>query len=149
MTKEAFFKYFEQVTKEMLEISKKKNSDYTGVHSSPFSNFERVEQLGICTTEQGFLTRMTDKLCRIASFCAKGELLVKDESVTDTLQDLANYCILMMAYLKNKAGDTDPANASQMPLPIDITLCTTGGDTTISTLPPDIYQPFRNREYST
>lgn len=117
MTKEEYFKFFEATTKQMLDICKKKNADYTGTDASPFSNFERVETLGICTTEQGFLTRITDKLCRVSSFCAKGELQVKDESVTDTLQDMANYCILMMGYLKSKRPETDPASSAQLPLP--------------------------------
>lgn len=118
MTKEEYFKFFEATTKQMLEVCRKKNADYTGKDASPFSNFERVETLGICTTEQGFLTRITDKLCRVSSFCAKGELQVKDESVTDTLQDMANYCILMMGYLRSKQPETDPAGAVQLPLPL-------------------------------
>ena len=102
MTKEEFFKEFELLTTSMLDVAKRKNADYTGVGVSPFSNFERVSQMGICSTEQGFLTRMTDKMSRIASFCAKGELQVKDESVEDTLKDLANYSILMLLYIKSK-----------------------------------------------
>lgn len=102
MSKEEFFKFFESTTLQMIEVSRAKNADYTGIGTSPFANFERVEQLGICSTEQGFLTRMSDKLSRVASYCAKGELQVRDESVTDTLQDLANYSILMMGYLEQK-----------------------------------------------
>jgi len=60
-----------------------------------------VEILGI-TTEQGFLTRMMDKMKRIASFAEKGELQVKDESVTDTLRDLANYACLLAGYIESK-----------------------------------------------
>ena len=73
MTKEEFFIFFKQTTDNMYNISRSKNSDYTGLGVSPYANFERVEQLGICTTEQGFLTRMSDKLSRIASYCAKGD----------------------------------------------------------------------------
>lgn len=101
-TKEQYFEFMEAETKKMVEIARAKNADYTGIGKSPFSNFERVEQMGICSTEQGFLTRMTDKLSRIASFCAKGELQVKDESVEDTLRDLANYSILMLGYIREK-----------------------------------------------
>ena len=68
----------------------RKNKDYTGGSDDPFANFKSVEVLGI-STEVGFLTRMMDKMKRIASFVHKGELAVKDESVTDTLQDLSNY----------------------------------------------------------
>lgn len=103
-------KYVETRTARMLEICKAKNADYAGVNADvdPFANFARVEALGICKTEVGFLTRMTDKLCRIASFVAKGTLMVKDESVEDTLLDLANYCLLLGAYLAEKKRSKEP-----------------------------------------
>jgi hypothetical protein len=40
-------------------------------------------------------------MARIASFVKNGELKVKDESVQDTLLDLANYSMLFAAYLKS------------------------------------------------
>ena len=39
---------------------------------------------------------------RIATFVNNGELKVKDESVKDTLQDLANYAILFAGYLESE-----------------------------------------------
>jgi propanediol dehydratase large subunit len=42
---------------------------------------------------------MMDKMKRIGSFVENGELMVKDESVLDTLQDLANYSCLMAGYI--------------------------------------------------
>ena len=94
--------FFEKTTTRMVDTMKKKNADYGGAVPDPFANFVQVETLGIATAEQGFLTRMTDKLCRVASFAKNGELQVKDESVSDTLLDLANYSLLMMAYLESK-----------------------------------------------
>lgn len=94
-------------TTKMLSICKAKNADYAGhgVQADPFANFSRVEALGIATTEQGFLTRMADKMSRLASLTTAGvEAKVKDESVEDTLLDLANYCILLAAYRRDKAG---------------------------------------------
>lgn len=88
----------------MIATTKAKNADYTGSNADPFSNFTRVEILGITTAEKGFLTRITDKFCRIISFDQRGELSVKDETVEDTLMDLANYCILMAGYLRHKRG---------------------------------------------
>ena len=102
MNKKEYLKEFEQLTTKMLETTKKKNSDYTGDDSSPFKNFTMVETMGFSTTEQGFLTRMTDKIMRVASFVKNGTLQVKDESATDTLLDLANYSLLMICYLKSK-----------------------------------------------
>ncbi len=102
MTKDEYMKLHEELCQKMMTITKAKNADYTGGSADPFANFARVEALGICSTEQGFLTRMTDKLCRINSFVQKGTLQVKDESVEDTLLDLANYSILLIGYLKSK-----------------------------------------------
>lgn len=105
MNKDEYFKFHNEFTEQMFNISKSKNEDYTGKGDDPFANFTRVEMLGICNTEQGFLTRMSDKMARLASFVQKGTLQVKDESVKDSLQDLANYCILMAAYLESKKND--------------------------------------------
>lgn len=102
MTKEDYLKFHRECLEKMAKITAAKNADYTGIGDDPFANFTRVELLGICSTEQGFLTRMMDKLSRITSFVQKGELQVKDESVEDTLLDLSNYCILMMGYIKSK-----------------------------------------------
>jgi hypothetical protein len=111
MTKAEYFEYHADCVTRMTAITKAKNADYTGGGDNPFANFTRVEGLGICSTEQGFLTRMTDKLCRLASFAQKGTFQVKDESVEDTLLDLANYCILMAGYLKSKRP-AEPTTAS-------------------------------------
>jgi hypothetical protein len=102
MTKKEYFEFSEEFFNSCIEISKKKNADYTGKNDDPFSNFQSVNVLGI-STEHGFLTRMMDKMKRIASFTENGELQVKDESVTDTLKDLANYSCLLAGYLKSKA----------------------------------------------
>jgi Nucleotide modification associated domain 1 len=101
MTKSDYFEFAEEFFDNCVTVSRKKNADYTGGNDNPFSNFESVEVLGI-KTEQGFLTRMMDKMKRISSFVEKGELLVKDESVTDTLSDLANYSCLLAGYIESK-----------------------------------------------
>ena len=101
MNKPEYFQFAESFFNECIEISKRKNADYTGVNQDPFANFKSVESLGI-STEAGFLTRMMDKMSRIGSFVSKGELQVKDESVLDTLRDLSNYSCLLPAYIKSK-----------------------------------------------
>lgn len=102
MTTAEFLDWFEVQTKEMARICRAKNADYSGADHDPFLNFKRVELMGIATTEQGFLTRMTDKLCRIRNLTEK-EAQVKDESIRDTLLDLANYSLLMAGYLESKS----------------------------------------------
>lgn len=94
--------FVEEKAKLMIDTVKKKNADYSGIDQDPFANFTKVELLGIARTEQGFLTRMTDKFMRINSFVQTGTLKVKSESVEDTLLDLATYSLLFAAYLKSK-----------------------------------------------
>ena len=103
MTKqEEYLKDFKEITEEMYKITQAKNSDYTGDSDQPFKNFTMVETMGASTTEQGFFTRMTDKVMRIAGFLKNGTLKVADEKIEDTLMDLANYCILFICYLRSK-----------------------------------------------
>jgi len=102
MTKPEFLVFHRAMCDEMIATTQRKNSDYSGADPSPFHNFTIAEKLGICSVEQGFLVRMSDKVARVISFMQKGELLVKDESVHDSLLDLANYCLLMSGYLKSK-----------------------------------------------
>lgn len=104
MTKEQYLQFHRECTEKMFAITKAKNADYTGTSTDPFSNFSKVQEMGICSTEQGFMVRMHDKMARLTSFVQKGILEVKDESVEDTLLDLSNYCILMAGYLRSKKG---------------------------------------------
>lgn len=103
-TREWYIELHKSLCHRLIEITARKNADYTGgsTENDAFANFRQVEKLGICSTEIGFLTRMTDKMSRLNSFVKKGELQVKDESVEDTLLDLANYCILMIGYIRSK-----------------------------------------------
>lgn len=101
MTQEQYLKRFEQITKQMLEITKAKNNDYSWKdNSNPFKNFEAVETFGI-KTEDWFITRMTDKLMRISNL-TRQEASVSDEKITDSLLDLSVYAILMKIYLEQK-----------------------------------------------
>lgn len=102
MDKKEYLKNFKELTDRMLEITTAKNKDYTGDDNSPFKNFTMVETMGFASTEQGFLTRITDKVMRVSSFVKHGILHVADEKVEDTLLDCANYCLLMICYLRSK-----------------------------------------------
>lgn len=102
MNKNEYMSYHKSMCDRMVETTRKKNADYTGKTDDPFANFRRCEQLNICSVEVGFLTRMTDKMARINSLIQNGKALVEDESIEDTLIDLANYSILMAGYLASK-----------------------------------------------
>ena len=100
MTREEFIKQFEETLTYMYETMKKKNADYAS-DDNPFGNFELVKQLGLTSIETGILVRMSDKMARIANLLDK-DAQVKDEAITDTLADLANYSVILKIYLDNK-----------------------------------------------
>jgi hypothetical protein len=94
-----------------ISIMRRKNADYTAKSDDPFANFtalNRVSGIPGCT-EIGFLNRMQDKFMRLCAFVKSGSLEVKDESVIDTLADLANYSAIFAAYLHNKSIETGQA----------------------------------------
>lgn len=105
MNKQEYLTFHRQFCDDMILITKKKNADYSGSGDDPFNNFRHIGNLvqvkDIDIVAVGFLTRMSDKMGRIGSFISNGELQVKDESIKDTLADMANYSILFAGYLQD------------------------------------------------
>lgn len=104
MNQKELLDFTEKTFKELLDILKKKNQDYTNSSKdvNAFKNFCLIEHYNVGTVEQGFFSRLSDKFSRLATFISAGELHVKNESVEDTLKDLANYSILLLAYIESK-----------------------------------------------
>lgn len=100
--RDKYMQYHAEMCDKMVQMTKKKNHDYSGFDDDPFANFKVVELCGIATVEEGFLTRIMDKVSRVNSFVKQGVLEVEDEKIEDTLLDLANYSILMSGYIKSK-----------------------------------------------
>lgn len=63
-----------------------KNHDYGNSASDLYNKFGLIS----------YIVRMNDKMSRINTLI-KREAEVKDEKITDTLLDLANYCLLAVA----------------------------------------------------
>ena len=77
-----------KICKELNEIYINKNHDYGDSFGDTF------RKLGIISA----VTRITDKTNRLQSLCKK-EQKVNDESIRDTLMDLANYAIMTIIEL--------------------------------------------------
>ncbi len=107
MTKQEYMEFHKEFCGKMMEVTKKKNADYSGSGDDPFNNFRHIGNFvvvpGLDLVAVGFLTRMSDKFSRIGSFISNGTLQVQDESVEDTLHDLANYSALFAGYLREKS----------------------------------------------
>ena len=85
-------KRFYQLLDEISDLHSRKNHDYAGKQDS-LANFRECERIGT-SAFRGCIIRMMDKYMRICNFINAGELKVKDESVKDTLRDLAVYSLI-------------------------------------------------------
>lgn len=97
-THDDFIKRLTELYARNVSISKAKNADYAS-DGDPFKNFRTSEIYGIPVTK-AILVRMSDKMSRIANLLDK-EAQVRDESVLDTLSDLANYAMIMRMYIEH------------------------------------------------
>ena len=105
-SKEDYLEYQQNLLAKCIDLSQKKNADYTGATDDAFANFRNSEIVGV-SVEKGMLVRLMDKISRVKSFIDKGELMVKDESVEDTIMDIINYACLLGGYInETKDGDT-------------------------------------------
>ena len=77
---------------EMRRIHDKKSHDYAE-QDDLYKNFKECEDMGI-PAWKGIVIRMTDKMSRVKGFCKRDNLAVDDESIEQTLLDLANYSLL-------------------------------------------------------
>lgn len=85
---------FKEIASELASLYERKNSDYGDSFSVTF------RELGIISA----VTRMNDKMNRLKSLCVK-EIRVKDESIRDTLIDLACYSIMTIMELDKMKND--------------------------------------------
>lgn len=99
MTRTEFINELENIYKESLEISRKKNQDYAQ-EDDPFQNFRMSEFVGV-SIPRAILVRVTDKLVRVSNLLDK-EPTVVNESIEDTLKDALNYLAFILIYRRQR-----------------------------------------------
>ena len=83
---------FASIVKEMTELYAKKNHDYGN------SFDESCDKIGT-----GYpLGRLLDKMNRLIACMGKEDKMQINESIEDTLKDLACYSVMTLSYLKRK-----------------------------------------------
>ena len=104
--KDWYNNYRQQVTQEILDVTAKKNNDYTtgnGENGSqnPFANFDKAKEFGVDSLT-GLCIRMEDKFQRAKTFAKDGKLAVTEgnDSTKDIFFDLAGYCLLAMGMIE-------------------------------------------------
>ena len=91
---------------ELLEIMKNTHDAKRHDYANPddvFANFRTCEQAGI-PAWKGCCVRLGDKFSRIMGFAKKEKLKVKDESIKDTLIDMANYALIALILYEEETG---------------------------------------------
>lgn len=83
-----------------------KNHDYGNSASDLYNKFGLIS----------YIVRMNDKMNRINTLIKK-EAEVKDEKITDTLLDLANYCLLAVADMELEKENENEVPNRKRPLP--------------------------------
>lgn len=82
---------FKEICKSMIATYVKKNADYG-------NSFDKsLDRFGIVAA----VVRIGDKMNRIESLTTK-KAQVTDESIRDTLMDMANYCVMTVMWLDNQ-----------------------------------------------
>lgn len=85
---------FKEITSDMAETYTQKNSDYGDSFGQSIRDFGFVAGV----------VRISDKFNRLKSLLSGKEQKVNDESVQDTLLDMANYCIMLKMEMENGQG---------------------------------------------
>lgn len=84
-----------EVCKELNKIYDKKNNDYGDSFSKSYKEYGMSMPC----------IRLEDKLNRLKSLTRGSTQKVNDESIEDTLLDLANYAIMTVIELKNESEE--------------------------------------------
>lgn len=88
---------FKEITENMTKTFIAKNKDYG-------NSFDKtIDEEGYVA----FQVRALDKLNRFKSILSNQKQEVKDESIVDTLHDLANYCIMCSIKIQSDMADND------------------------------------------
>ena len=105
---EAFYRLLEN----MKQVHDMKRHDYAS-QDDVFKNFRTCEMAGI-PAWKGVAIRIGDKFSRLMSFVKQNELKVKDESIRDTLIDMANYA-LICAILYDEKKESEKIEQMKLP----------------------------------
>ena len=87
---------FLKVLDEIRAMHLRKGQDY-GTKRDTFANVRSAEEFGL-EAWKGAILRANDKMARLKAFCVNGKLA--NESVEDSLLDLANYAMIALVLFR-------------------------------------------------
>jgi hypothetical protein len=99
MTQQEQIKHFEALTSQMKEILFKKGNDYA--NTDRLSNFKLAGAICGLTAERNCLTLIATKVARLGVLL-NTENKPNNESIQDSIVDLANYSVLLSMIMADK-----------------------------------------------
>ena len=105
MTVDEEIREFEQITRHMVEVYRRKHHDYGQSTKDTYRKYGPVSMA----------VRMRDKLNRFETLIElekRGDQIMVNESLFDTLLDLANYAIITMIEQKDLMNDNNAPKCS-------------------------------------
>lgn len=86
----------------MIDIHDTKRNDYTGGNADPLANYRASAAIIDREAHHIMLARIQEKVNRVGVLFGNTEQQVADEKVTDTLLDIANIALLILAELESR-----------------------------------------------
>lgn len=83
---------FREIVQEMAATYEKKNHDYGDAYEEGYRLFGHTQ----------LLSRIHEKFCRTYNILNNGDAKVTDESIADTLTDMATQCIILRMMIEKK-----------------------------------------------
>ena len=96
-------KRFYEILETIKNLHDAKKHDYG--NTDVFANFRLSELAGI-SPWKGSVVRMGDKYARISNFIKKGDFKFKEESIKDTLMDMAIYSLITIVLYEEEMFNT-------------------------------------------
>lgn len=109
MTKENQLQFFNDFTAQQAQIMLSKGDDYAG--ADRLSNFKKVAMMCNCSPELVILNLIATKVARLSELMS-GKA-PKNESIEDSMLDLANYTILLAMVRDDRKAEEARAGAEQ------------------------------------
>lgn len=102
MNHSELLKFSEDNFKKCLSIMQAKNADYSAGDDDALRNFKTAKLVNL-DPKHILLANMVNKISRIGNLLSK-EAAVETEKIDDTILDLVNYSILLLAYLHDETN---------------------------------------------
>ena len=107
MKHEELNKFHETVCNKARDLLKIKNHDYASKENALKNIIDAADNCGISPVV-GCWNRSSDKFARISNFIRNGMFKVEDEKLEDTIYDLINYTIFVLALYEESKLDCTP-----------------------------------------